>query len=182
MSLPFPIPLIGFCAPSGTGKTSLLRQLIPLLRSAGVRVAVVKHAHHGFEIDQPGKDSYLLRQAGAGQVVVASRERTALIKENPSPAQDPSLAEALGHLDPADADLVLVEGFKHEPFPKVELYRGALGAPLLHADDPEVIAVASDAPVSVSRPLPLLDLNRPETIRDFLLERIGWHGTGRLGG
>lgn len=172
MSLPFPIPLIGFCAPSGTGKTSLLSRLIPLLREAGVRVAVVKHAHHGFEIDQPGKDSYLLRAAGADQVVVASRERLALIRENASPAQEPSLAEALYHLDPTGADLVLVEGFKHESFPKIELCRPALGAPLLHPDDPQVIAVATDAPLALARPLPLLDLNRPEAIRDFLLERV----------
>lgn len=177
MSPPFPLPLIGFCAPSGTGKTSLLTRLIPLLRESGLRVAVVKHAHHDFDIDRPGKDSYRLRHAGADQVVVASRERLALIRESVNATQEPSLADALRHIDPAGADLVLVEGFKHEVFPKIEVSRPALGATLLHPEDPEVIAVATDAPLPLARPLPLLDLNRPEVIRDFLLAWVRTHRT-----
>lgn len=169
MSLAFPSPLIGFCAYSGTGKTTLLTRLIPLLRAAGLRIAVVKHAHHSFEMDRPGKDSYELRNAGADQVLVASRKRMALIKECREPRDEPSLADALRCIDPAETDLVLVEGFKHEPYPKIEVYRPALGKPLIHPDDAHVIAVASDAPVELAREIPLLDLNRPEQIRDFVL-------------
>jgi len=175
MTLAFPIPLLGFCAHSGTGKTTLLTRLIPLLREADLRVAVVKHAHHRFEMDRPGKDSFALRHAGADQVVVASRERLALIKECLDPRDEPSLAEALGYLDPRITDLVLVEGFKHESFPKIEVCRPSLGKPLLHPQDPEIIAVVADAPVDLARALPLLDLNRPTQVRDFVLGHIRQH-------
>lgn len=167
-----PLPLLGFCAWSGTGKTTLLAKLIPLLRERGLRLGVVKHAHHQFDIDQPGKDSWILRHAGAAQTVVASRQRAALIREYDDGRPEPSLADSLALLDPTALDLVLVEGFKHEPFPKIELHRPAMGRELICAKAPEVIAVASDAPVALPRPLPLLDLNDPPGIADFVLQSL----------
>jgi len=165
-------PVLGFSAFSGTGKTTLLTRLLPLLRERGLRIAVVKHAHHSFDLDQPGKDSYELRKAGAHQMVVTSRRRTAIIHEHGDDGPEPRLADALARVDPRGMDLVLVEGFKHEDFPKIELHRPALGQPLICADNPSVIAVASDEPVSLPRGLPLLDLNRPEAIAEFIW---AWH-------
>jgi len=163
-----PIPVIGFAAYSGTGKTTLLRCLIPVLRAAGVRVGVVKHAHHDFDIDVPGKDSYELRKAGAGEVLVASGRRWALMVETEDRG-DPDLGSLLARLDCASLDLVLVEGFKHEAIPKIELCRPSLGRPLLFPDDPHIIAVASDAPLARSIDLPMLDLNDATSVSDFLL-------------
>jgi molybdopterin-guanine dinucleotide biosynthesis protein B len=168
--LRYPVPVLGFCAYSGTGKTTLLAKLIPVLKDRGLRLAVLKHAHHTFDIDQPGKDSYELRKAGAGQVLIASRHRIAFIKECSSPALEPSLDDVLPCLDPGSLDLILVEGFKHESIPKIELHRPALGRPMIHATDPDVIAVASDAPIALVRELPLLDLNAPEEIAGFVLD------------
>jgi molybdopterin-guanine dinucleotide biosynthesis protein B len=165
-----PVPVLGFCASSGTGKTTLLTKLIPLLKARGLRVALIKHAHHSFDIDQPGKDSYELRKAGAVQVVVASRHRIACIKETPSRSLEPQLGDAMPWIDARELDLVLVEGFKHEPFPKIELYRPDLGKPMIHATDPEVIAVASDAPFAPARAVARLDLNAPEAIAAFILQ------------
>lgn len=161
-------PLLGFCAFSGTGKTTLLTRLIPLLRTRGVRVAVIKHAHHRFDIDRPGKDSYRFRAAGAAQVLIASQRRLALMRELPAGLPEPPLAELVGCLELSETDLILVEGFKHEPIPKIELYRPSLGHPLLHGDDPHVIAVATDARIAPARALPVLDLNAPEAIADFV--------------
>lgn len=166
------IPLIGFCAFSGTGKTTLLRKLLPLLRATGLRIAVVKHAHHSFEIDRPGKDSYELRKSGADCCVVVSRHRVAMVEELPQPVAEPRLDDALRVIDPARFDLVVVEGFKHEAYPKIELHRPSLGRPLLHATDPSIIAVATDAPIEPAREIPLLDLNAPGAIRDFVLGRL----------
>ncbi len=167
-----PLPVLGLCAWSGTGKTTLLTRLLPLLQQAGLRVAVVKHAHHSFEVDQPGKDSWALRHAGAAQTLVASRRRAALITEFDPPHGEPPLRELLPMLDPARLDLILVEGFKREVFPKIELHRPALGRPLLCGRLPHIIAVASDAPLRLPRPLPLLDLNDPAAIAGFI---IGFH-------
>lgn len=166
------IPLIGFCAFSGTGKTTLLRKLLPLLRDRGLRVAVVKHAHHSFEMDHPGKDSYELRKSGADCCVVVSRHRVAMVEELPQPVAEPRLDDALRVIDPERFDLVIVEGFKHEAYPKVELHRPSLGRPLLHADDASIIAVATDAPLTTARQIPVLDLNAPGAIRDFVLDRL----------
>jgi molybdopterin-guanine dinucleotide biosynthesis protein B len=171
----FPCPLLGICAFSGTGKTTLLRRLIPLLRRRGLRTGLVKHAHHRFELDYPGKDSYELRKAGASQVVVASRTRLAAITEFPEQRRDePSLAEALAPLAPERLDLVLVEGFKRAPIPKIELHRAALGRPLLQPTDPWVIAVASDRPVDLDADaVAPLDLNRPAEIAAFIVDYFG---------
>ncbi len=167
MAFDFPRPILGFVAFSGTGKTTLLEQLIPLLRERGIRIALLKHAHHDFDIDKPGKDSYRLRKAGASQVMVASARRWALITEHPQEQKEPQLPELLKHLDPEQCDLLLVEGFKHEHYPKIELQREALGKPPLYPDDPHIIAIACDTP-QVKAPIPVLDINRPQTIGDFI--------------
>ncbi len=166
----FPVPLLGFCAWSGAGKTTLLRRLLPLLRAHGLRVAVVKHAHHSFDVDHPGKDSYELREAGADQVLVASRNRVAWIRELQRRHEAPPLEEVLRCLDNGAIDLVLVEGYKSAALPKIEVHRPALGRPLLHPGDPHVIAVASDRPVAT--PLPWLDLNRPVQVARFILRHL----------
>ena len=166
MALPDP-PVLGFSAFSGTGKTTLLCRLIPLLKERGVRVAMVKHAHHTFDIDTPGKDSYELRKAGADQMLVASSQRWALMVEDPHDDR-PDLDRLLAHLDPAHADLILVEGFKDEAIPKIELHRAGLNQPLLFPDDEDVVAVATDAPLPVVTDLPVLDLNDPAAIADFV--------------
>jgi molybdopterin-guanine dinucleotide biosynthesis protein MobB len=171
--LEFPIPILGICAFSGTGKTTLLTRLLPLLRARAIRVAVVKHAHHSFEMDTPGKDSYELRKAGARQMLVASRNRMALLTEHLERRDEPILVEALALLDCATADLVLVEGFKHEPIPKIELHRPALGKPLLCRKDRDIVAVASDGAVELPPELPLLDLNAPEPIAEFIVNYCG---------
>lgn len=160
------VPVLGFAAYSGTGKTTLLVQLIPLLKQNGIRIALIKHAHHDFDIDVPGKDSYQLRKAGAGQVLVASSTRRALIKETPF-AGEPELDELIAELDLAQVDLVLVEGFRHVPFPKIELHRPALNHGLLYPQDSHIIAVASDEPVDTAE-LPQLDINQPEAIVQFI--------------
>jgi len=162
-----PVPLLGFCAWSGTGKTTLLTRLIPLLRAQRLRIAVLKHAHHGFDIDQPGKDSWALRKAGAEQTIVASRRRIALIHER-SGDEEPRLAELLDRLDLRSIDLVLVEGFKQEIFPKIELHRPSMQRPLLCGRMRHIIAVAADEPLDLPRPLPLLALNQPAEIADFI--------------
>ncbi len=161
------VPVLGFAAWSGTGKTTLLRRLIPLLRDAGMRLGVIKHAHHDFDVDQPGKDSYELRHAGAERVLVGSRVRWALMVEQPT-AGEPTLASLLAHMPRQSLDLILVEGFKHERFPKLELHRPALGRPLLQPDDASIVAVASDARLHPPPPVPLLDLNDVESVADFV--------------
>ena len=166
------IPVVGFVAHSGTGKTTLLRQLIPLLREAGIRVAVIKHTHHDFDIDQPGKDSYVLRKAGTEQMLVASNRRWALMVENSEQQPEPALNALLTQLDQSRLELILVEGFKHESFPKIELQRVELAKPALYVDDADIIAVASDAPLQTQRPITRLDLNQPRQILDFLIARF----------
>ena len=177
----FPIPVLGLCAFSGTGKTTLLTALLPLLRARGMRVAVIKHAHHSFDLDYPGKDSYELRKAGAVQTLVASRQRVALIREYEPERAEPSLADARALVDPTGMDLVLVEGFKREPLPKIELCRPSRGRPLMCGRDANIIAVASDGPVELPRDLPLLDLNSPAQIADFVLRWAGYADLNRSG-
>ncbi len=164
-----PTPVLGFVAFSGTGKTTLLEQLIPMLRERGLEVALIKHAHHDFDIDIPGKDSYRLRKAGAAQTLVASRKRWALITEH-GELPEPSLDTLLRELDHDRLDLILVEGFKHEAFPKIELRRESLGKPRLYPEDDAIIALATDRPAAITptRSLSVLDLNRPDTIADFV--------------
>ena len=169
----FPRPVIGYCAFSGTGKTTLLRRVLPLLRARRLRIAVVKHAHHDFELDTPGKDSHTLRMAGAQHTLIASRNRLAWVEERERPAE-PSLQHCLTRLDPKRLDIVIVEGFKREPYPKIEVHRPSLGRPLLYPTDATVVAVATDGelPDRETSP-PVLDLNRPEAIVDFMLTYTG---------
>ena len=169
----FPLPLIGLCAFSGTGKTTLLTRLIPVLIQRGLRVGVVKHAHHKFEIDHPGKDSHAFRQAGAEQVAVASNKRIAWIREYRDRSDEPRLADALAVLDTRCLDLVIAEGFKHEGFPKIELHRPDRGRPLLCTHDDSIIALATDAPVDAPTGLPVLDLNNVDEIAEFVLAFAG---------
>ncbi len=165
------LPIVGFAAYSGTGKTTLLKELLPLLRARGLRVGVVKHAHHSFDLDHPGKDSYELRKSGAAQMLIASRSRWALVVEL-ARDREPRLDEVLLELDQAALDLILVEGFKDEQFPKIELHRPGLGQPLLFPEDDAIIAVASDTPLEDTRRLPQLDLNRPEEIAAFIVDYV----------
>ncbi len=167
-----PVPVIGFAGWSGTGKTTLLTRLIPWLRAHGLRVALIKHAHHDFDIDHPGKDSFELRRAGAGQVLIASRRRLAWILEREEQTE-PELPALLRQLEANRFDLVLVEGFRHVRFPKIELHRPALGRPLLFPGDDSILAIACDAPLPVAAPIAVLDLNDPPAIGSFVLGRLG---------
>lgn len=165
------VPILGIAAYSGTGKTTLLRKLLPILSSRGIRVGMVKHAHHSFDVDTPGKDSYELRKAGAAQMLIASRSRWALMVER-SREKDPQLDEVLLELDQAVLDLILVEGFKNERFPKIELRRKGLKGVPFYSDDDTIIAVATDEPGGLDTALPVLDLNRPEAIADFIVDKV----------
>ncbi len=162
----FKVPVLGFAAYSGTGKTSLLVKLIPLMKLQGLSVATIKQTHHDFEIDKPGKDSYALRKAGAAQVLIASEKRCALITEYEKPVES-DLVELVNKLDLENIDLVLVEGFKNRSFPKIELHRAAAGHKLIFPEDGNVIAVASDENLDTGG-LPLLDLNVTEEVAGFI--------------
>ncbi|MCK5002034.1 MAG: molybdopterin-guanine dinucleotide biosynthesis protein B [Gammaproteobacteria bacterium] len=162
----FKKPVLGFAAYSGTGKTTLLIKLLPLLKDKGLRVAMIKHAHHDFDIDTPGKDSYELRKAGADQVLIASNYRRALITETPE-ANEPRLEELIDGLNLDDVDLVLVEGYRHLAFSKIELHRPSTGKSLIYPDDNDVIAIASDVAFDTNG-LPMLDLNNPDEISHFI--------------
>lgn len=161
------LPLLGIAAWSGTGKTTLLEQLLPRLGERGLRVAVIKHAHHAFDIDQPGKDSHRLRQAGASPMLVASRARVALMLETPG-REEADLAELIDMVRPQHPDLILVEGFKAWPLPKLELYRPAVGKSLRVAEDPWVRAVASDTALDLPSGVTALDLNDLEALTDWI--------------
>ena len=164
--------MIGFAAFSGTGKTTLLRQLIPTLKSMGLNVAVIKHAHHNFDIDVPGKDSYEIRQAGAQQVLVSSNRLMALMEVQPIELQEPRLADLIPRLDTTRLDIILVEGFKHENLPKIELYRPHLAKPLLHPDDANIIAIASDERLTTDKTIDQLDLNNIDEMAHYLQQFI----------
>ncbi|HEY5763460.1 MAG TPA: molybdopterin-guanine dinucleotide biosynthesis protein B [Rhodocyclaceae bacterium] len=155
--------IIGFAGWSGCGKTTLIEQVIGLLRQRGLTVSLIKHAHHNFEIDHAGKDSFRHRQAGCGQVLVTSARRWALMQEL-GDAPELTLDEALSRLAPCD--LVLVEGFKYASIPKIEIYRAALGKPQLFPGDSNFIAVVSDTAVDTS--LPQLDINQPSAVAEFI--------------
>jgi molybdopterin-guanine dinucleotide biosynthesis adapter protein len=157
--------IIGLAGWSGSGKTTLLARVIPVLVERGIRVSTVKHAHHGFDVDVPGKDSHTHRMAGATEVFVSSARRWAQIHELRG-EDEPSLGEILARLSPVD--LVVVEGYKRHPHPKLEVYRSEVGKPLLHPDDDWIVAVASDAPVPDAR-VPVLDLGDAAKIADVLM-------------
>lgn len=165
----FPIPVLGFVAWSGTGKTTLLSEVIPLLKTRGLRIALVKHAHHNFDIDHPGKDSYRLRKAGADEVVIASRHRIASVRETPSNQDEPRLKDILSVIQPENFDIVLIEGFKMEDIPKLELHRGCLNRPYLYPEDGNIVALAQDSETAGShQDVECLDLREPVQIAAFV--------------
>ena len=160
--------VFGLAGYSGSGKTTLLERLIPYFTAQGLTLALIKHAHHDFDIDQPGKDSYRHRQAGATEVLVSSDQRWALMHELRG-AEAPSLQALLAQLSPCD--LVLVEGFKREPIPKLEIHRLANAKPLLFPEDPNIIAIATDA--SIATALPRFELTATDAIGLFILQSLG---------
>lgn len=164
--------LFGVAGWSGSGKTTLLRRLIPELVGRGLSVSTVKHAHHSFDVDLPGKDSYEHRKAGATEVLVGSASRWALMHELRG-QREPGLDALVAHLSPVD--LVLVEGFKREIHPKLEVYRPRVGKPPLYPDDPHVVAVASDQAIPGLK-LPRLDLDDVPAIADFVIAYCGLVG------
>jgi molybdopterin-guanine dinucleotide biosynthesis protein B len=168
-----PIPVIGFVASSGSGKTTLLRRVVPLLVARGLRIGYLKHAHHGFDLDVPGKDSYELRASGAAQTLLVSDERWALQAEQAVKGRDPDLGVMLGLFDAGCLDLILVEGFKHARYPKIEVYRPAHGRPPLYPDDPDILAVVTDAPLPAGVAPEVLPLDDPQPVVGFILARCG---------
>jgi molybdopterin-guanine dinucleotide biosynthesis adapter protein len=159
----------GFAGWSGSGKTTLIEQLIPRFVARGLKVSMVKHAHHGFDVDRPGKDSWRHRQAGCTEVMIGSGVRWALMHELRD-APEPSLEELISHMSPCD--LLLVEGFKRYDMPKLEVYRAANDKPLLHPGDARIVAVAADVPVRTH--LPQLDLNDTDAVAAFVLKYNGY--------
>jgi molybdopterin-guanine dinucleotide biosynthesis protein B len=159
--------IIGLAGWSGSGKTTLITKVLPVLIGRGRKVSTLKHAHHGFDLDKPGKDSFMHRTSGATEVIISSERRWAVLHELRG-EEEWDLPALLSKASPVD--LVLVEGFKRDPFPKLEIYRADNGKPLLHPDDPHIVAVASDAPVPQAR-VPVIDLNDIDTIATFLRDR-----------
>ena len=158
--------IIGLAGWSGSGKTTLIKKLIPRLIARGIAVSTLKHAHHGFDLDQPGKDSFFHRAAGATEVIISSAKRWAILHElREQPEWD--LAALVGKMSPVD--LVLVEGFKRDAFPKLEIHRIANGKPLIYTEDPHIVAVASDSALPQAK-VPVVDLNDIEAIADLLLK------------
>ena len=159
--------IFGFAGWSGSGKTTLIEKLIPRFIGAGLRVSLIKHAHHTFDVDQPGKDSYRHRHAGAAEVLVTSSRRWVLMHELRG-AHEPPFEEQVKRLSPCD--LLLVEGFKHAPIPKLEVWRAAPGEAMLHPNDPHIVAVATDAKIDTQ--LPRLDLNDDAAVARFVLDYV----------
>jgi molybdopterin-guanine dinucleotide biosynthesis protein B len=159
--------VFGFAGWSGSGKTTLIEQLIPRFVQRGLRVSLIKHAHHTFDVDQPGKDSHRHRQAGAAEILVTSSRRWVLMHELRG-AHEPAFDDQVKRISPCD--LLLVEGFKHAPIPKLEVWRKETGEALLHPNDPHIVAVASDAKIETK--LPVLDLNDVDAICRFILKKL----------
>ena len=156
--------IFGIAGYSGAGKTTLIEKLLPELTARGLKVSVIKHAHHEFDIDRPGKDSYRAREAGASEVMITGGWRWALLHELRD-EREPTLAEYLSHF--SACDLVLVEGFKHEPIPKLEVHRAAAGLPPLYPENPHVVALATD--LALEAGLPTFGLDDAESIADFVV-------------
>ncbi|WP_418114256.1 bifunctional molybdopterin-guanine dinucleotide biosynthesis adaptor protein MobB/molybdopterin molybdotransferase MoeA [Vibrio scophthalmi] len=167
------IPVIGFAAYSGTGKTTLIEALLPKLTEAGLRIGMLKHAHHNFDVDQPGKDSYRLRKAGASQMLISSRNRYALMTETPE--EESEFHFLLSRFDQQKLDVILVEGCKNIAFPKIELHRDEVGKPWLYPSDDNIIAIAADSKVTDSE-LPQMDINDLDAITQFLLNFVASNG------
>ncbi|MGZ2335690.1 bifunctional molybdopterin-guanine dinucleotide biosynthesis adaptor protein MobB/molybdopterin molybdotransferase MoeA [Vibrio alginolyticus] len=163
------IPILGFAAYSGTGKTTLLEALLPKLTEAGLRIGMLKHAHHNFDVDKPGKDSYRLRKAGASQMLIASRNRFALMTETPE--AEAEFEYLLTRFDEDKLDVVLVEGCKNIAFPKIELHREEVGKPWLYPNDENIIAIASDS-AELDSELPQMNINDLEAIAQFVIQYV----------
>lgn len=157
--------IFGIIGWSGSGKTTLIERLLPELVSAGNTVSTLKHAHIRFDIDKPGKDTYRHREAGATEVMIGTRSRWALMHEI-GDRDEPTLDELISHMTPVD--LLLVEGFKYHPHPKIEVHRPSVGKPLIHGEDSHIIAVASDAPLGALA-VPVMDLDEPLSIARFII-------------
>lgn len=166
--------VFGFAGFSGSGKTTLIEALIPRFVMEGLRVSLVKHAHHEFDIDRPGKDSYRHREAGATEVMLASAKRWVLMHELRN-EREPELPQLLERFAPCD--LVLVEGFKRQPIPKLEIHRSAAARPLLFQNDEHIVAIATDEPIDTA--LPQFGLEDYDAIAEFILEHVGLQGEVR---
>jgi molybdopterin-guanine dinucleotide biosynthesis protein B len=162
--------IFGFAGWSGSGKTTLIEKLIPRFVQRGLKVSLIKHAHHTFDVDTPGKDSYRHRHAGATEVLVTSSRRWVLMHELRG-AQEPTFEEQIRHFSPCD--LLLVEGFKFAPIPKLEIWRAETGEALLHPNDPHIVALAADSKVETR--LPLFDLNDDAGIAEFIVKQAKPH-------
>ena len=161
--------IFGFAGWSGSGKTTLIEQLIPRFVKRGLKVSMIKHAHHSFDVDQPGKDSYRHRQAGCSEVMVVSDRRWVTMHELRG-EPEPSLEDQIERISPCD--LLLVEGHKHHPLPKLEVWRSENGKPLLHREDGHIVAIASD--IALETKLPRFDLDDYDDIGDFILSYNGF--------
>lgn len=162
--------MIGLAGYSGSGKTTLLEKIIKHFSNLNWRIAVIKHAHHNFDIDYPGKDSYVLRKAGAQQTIIASNKRWALITEGYKPSEEPDLSALVSKIDLKQIDILFVEGFKHENFNKIEIYRSGNKHDYIFPTDPNIIAIASDLVKILDCPIKQLDLNNNQEIFDFITQ------------
>jgi len=167
--------VMGIVGWSGSGKTSLLVELIPILKARGISVSTMKHAHHRFDLDKPGKDSFQHREAGASEVLVVTSARWVLMHESRD-EPEPSIESLIDRMTPVD--LLLIEGFKTHPHPKLEIHRESEGRPLLCPQDADIVAVAADRPIP-GLALPQLDLNDPPAIAEFILRHTGLLGSAR---
>jgi len=161
--------VMGIVGWSGSGKTSLLVEVLPVLAAQGLKVSTMKHAHHRFDVDTAGKDSFRHREAGASEVLVVTSARWVLMHESRE-EPEPTIEELIARMTPVD--LLLIEGFKTHPHPKLEIHRASEGKPLLCPQDPDIVAVASDGPLP-GLPVPRLDLNDPTEIAKFILDFTG---------
>jgi len=163
--------IIGFAGYSGVGKTTILTQVIKILSAKGYKISVIKHAHHNFDIDKPGKDSYELRKSGAQEVLVSSKTRWVVIHENYE-EKECNLNELIEKINPDNVDIIIVEGFKNEKFPKIEIYRKGISKTKLHERDNNIIAVATDKPSIIDTKINILNLNNPDQISEFIIDLI----------
>ena len=158
--------IIGLAGWSGSGKTTLVTKLVPCLKARGLRVSTLKHAHHGFDLDRPGKDSFMHREAGATEVIISSDRRWAILHELRD-EEEWDMPDLIAKMTPVD--LVLVEGFKRDPFPKLEIHRAGNGKPLIQPEDPHIVAIAADIALPGAA-VPVVNLNDVDTIADVLLK------------
>tara|TARA_B110000014_G_C19997722_1_gene516972 strand:+ start:444 stop:977 length:534 start_codon:yes stop_codon:yes gene_type:complete len=164
--------LIGFAAYSGTGKTTLIKSIVKILKELNYRVSVIKHAHHNFDIDKPKKDSYEIRKSGAENMLISSEKRWALMHENIN-NEELNLSELINIVDSKYNDIILVEGFKAEKFPKIELYRRQVSKSFLYDNDESIVAIAHDENIEINTSIKKLDINNPHEIAKYIIEYLG---------